>query len=59
MAVQGIWSGTISFSLVAIPVRLVKASNLAVSLFTCSTKRIILASHGKCIVPKRKDGSSG
>src|SRR5512138_1508348 len=25
MAVQGIWSGTISFSLVAIPVRLVKA----------------------------------
>jgi hypothetical protein len=25
MALQGIWSGTISFSLVAIPVRLVKA----------------------------------
>jgi len=25
MAVQGIWSGTISFSLVAIPVRLVRA----------------------------------
>jgi len=25
MAVQGLWSGTISFSLVAIPVRLVKA----------------------------------
>jgi len=25
MAVQGMWSGTISFSLVAIPVRLVKA----------------------------------
>jgi len=41
IAIQGIWSGTISFSLVAIPVQLVKAIEPAESLFACSTAKII------------------
>ena len=55
MAVQGIWSGTISFSLVAIPVRLVKAVEPGrVSFRLLHSKDYSRLSREECFVRKKK-----
>ncbi len=60
MAVQGIWSGTISFSLVAIPVQLVKAVEPGrVSFHLLHSKDYSPLVEKDVLSGRRKDGPPG